>query len=193
MAMSKTKELALTALLAALVVILQFLSLAARAFLPFAISLSLIPIIIGAALIGPKTGGILGLVSALVILYTDAGAFLAVDVKGTIITVILKGVISGVAAGFIYRFSRMGAKRMTSVFYASIVCTLLNTLIFLIGVRLFFWDTVSGWALAAGYEETTVYVFTALVGVNFLIELATTVFLSPTIFRLIKISNSKQY
>ena len=50
-----TRALVLTALLSALVVILQILSLLARmAGIPFAISLALIPIVIGASVSGRK-------------------------------------------------------------------------------------------------------------------------------------------
>ena len=79
-----------TAILTAVVVVLQLLG----SFIhlgPFSISLVLVPIVIGAALYGWIAGAWLGLVFSIVVLLTDAGAFLAVSVPGTIITVVFKG------------------------------------------------------------------------------------------------------
>ena len=73
---------------------------------------------------------------------------------------------------------------LAAVFAAAAVCPVVNTGIFLIGCRVFFWELVSGWA---GGANTVVYMFTGLAGINFLVELGLNLILSPTITRLIKI------
>ena len=88
----QTERLALGALFTALVIILQLIGSAIRLG-PFSISLVLVPIVLGAALCGYKIGGFLGLVfGAAVLISGDAGAFLAVDVFGTVYDNILETV-----------------------------------------------------------------------------------------------------
>ena len=106
--MKKTKQqtelIALGSLFTALVVILQFIGASIR-FGPFSISLVLVPIVLGAAVCGYKIGGFLGLVfGATVLISGDAAAFLAVDVFGTVVTVLLKGAAFGLVAGLTYKW-----------------------------------------------------------------------------------------
>ncbi len=75
--------------------------------------------------------------------------------------------------------------RYLSVIVAAIVCPIVNTGIFLIGCKLFFFETISQWGAAAGFENAASYMFIGLAGVNFLIELGTNLLLSPVIVRLI--------
>ena len=72
------------------------------------ISLVLIPIVIGAATCGPKIGAWLGFVFGIFVLISgDAAAFLSVDIFGTIVTVLLKGTLCGLAAGYVYKLGGM--------------------------------------------------------------------------------------
>lgn len=75
--------------------------------------------------------------------------------------------------------------RYLSVIVAAIVCPIVNTGIFLIGCKLFFFETISQWGADAGFENAASYMFIGLAGVNFLIELGTNLLLSPVIVRLI--------
>ena len=76
---SMIRNLVLTGILAAIVVVLQIFSGYIR-FGPFSITLALVPIIVGGALCGPLSGAFLGLVFGTVVLINDAGAFLAINV-----------------------------------------------------------------------------------------------------------------
>ena len=178
-----TKTLVLGALLTALVIILQFMG----AFIklgPFSISLVLVPIVIGAATCGVAMGAWLGLVFGIVVLISgDAGAFLAVNVPGTLITVILKGVACGYFAGLTYRLLKK-VNRYLAVATAAIVCPVVNTGIFLLGCLTFFMPIVTQWA---GGENVAKYMIVGLVGFNFLFELGTNIILSPVIVRLLNI------
>ena len=182
-----TKTLALCSILTAIVVILQFMG-AFLHFGPFSVSLVLIPIVIGAALCGPAAGAWLGFAfSVVVFLSGDAGAFLALSVPGTLITVLLKGTLCGLAAGLIYKLLEKH-NRYLAVTVAAIVCPIVNTGIFLLGCRLFFWDTIISWGQAEGFNDVAKYVIFVLVGGNFLFELGLNVFLSPIITRILKTS-----
>ncbi len=179
-----TKNLVMYAILTAIVILLQSLGSFIH-FGPFSITLVLIPIVIGAAFCGPKAGAWLGLVFAAVVLFSgDAGAFLAVNVPGTLITVIAKGILAGLSAGLVYKaVSRFNT--YAAVAAAAIICPVVNTGVFLIGCFLFFMETITTWA--GGSDSIATYIIFVLVGGNFLFEVAANVILSPIIVRLLKI------
>lgn len=181
----RTQQLALGAILTALVAVLQFLGAFIR-FGTFSVSLVLIPIVIGAALCGWKVGAWLGLVFGVTVLLSgDASLFLAVSVPGTVGTVLIKGIACGAAAGAVYKlFERRG--RYLAVVLSAIVCPVVNTGVFLIGCAIFFMDTLGGWSQALGFGTDVVrYILFGLVGGNFLLELGTDILLSPIIVRII--------
>lgn len=185
----------LGAILTALVFILQYMGSFVRLG-PFSISLVLIPIVIGAATCGKGIGAWLGLVFGLAVLISgDAAAFLAVNVPGTIITVLAKGILCGLVAGIAYeaalsicnKFSPSNG-RYYAVIASAIACPVVNTGVFLIGCLLFFMETVTEWA---GGGNVAQYMIVVLVGVNFIVELITNILLSPIVTRLINIRNNQ--
>ena len=171
-------------LLTAIVVVLQAMAISIR-FGVFAITLTLVPIIVGAALYGWKAGAWLGFVFGVVVLMTDAGAFLAVNVPGTIVTCILKGTLAGLCAGVVYRLISK-KNRIAAVVTAGVVSPVVNTGIFLLGCVLFFMDTIKEWAAGAGFENVGTYMVTAFVGLNFVVELAINLVLSSAIVAIIE-------
>ncbi len=182
------KQVAGIGLLTAIVIVLQFMGSFIHVGV-FSISLVLIPIVVGASVYRSKAGAWLGLVFGLVVLASgDAGAFLAINVPGTIITVLLKGALAGLGAGAIYTaVSRMTENKTIPVVAAAVACPVINTGIFLIGCRLFFYETIAAWGAAAGFESIGAYFIFGLVGMNFVVELLINVVLSPIIVRIISI------
>ncbi|MBQ4072417.1 MAG: ECF transporter S component [Clostridia bacterium] len=180
-----TKNIALGAILTALVIVLQLLGQFIK-FGPASISLVLIPIVIGAAICGPAISTWLGLVFGAVVLFTDGMAFMAIHAVGTIITVLVKGALCGLVAGLVYKlFSKKNV--YLAVILSAIACPIVNTGVFLLGCYLFFFDTIKEWGLSAGFTNVGEYMILGLVGINFLLELAVNVVLSPIIVRLINI------
>ena len=213
----KTKKIVGIGLFTAIVLVLQFLGGSIR-FGMFSISLVLVPIVVGAAVYGWQAGAWLGFTFGVAVLLSgDAAAFLAVDVIGTILTVLVKGTAAGLCTGLLYKamygllgkYSKRQVKLMESQFglgkcceeaaydfisrnnkyiavlVSAIACPVVNTGIFLLGCKLFFMETVTAWGAAAGFANAASYMFIGLAGTNFLIELATNLFLSPVIVRLI--------
>ena len=178
-----TETLVLGAVLTALVIVLQYMGQFIR-FGMFSISLVLLPIVIGAATCGPKVSTWLGFVFGIVVLCTDAAAFFAIDVFGTIVTVLIKGALCGLAAGLTYRLFEK-KNRYLAVIAAAIVCPIVNTGIFLLGCVMFFFETIAGWGLSFGFDSTLEYMILGLVGGNFLFEMATNIVLSPAIVRIL--------
>lgn len=183
---SKIKNMVGVGLFTAIIVVLQFLGGGIR-FGMFSISLVLVPIVVGAALYGWKSGACLGFAfGAAVLLSGDAAAFLAIDPIATVLVVLVKGMACGLMAGIVYHLLAK-VNRTLAVFAAAIICPIVNTGVFLLGCQLFFLDTVAEWGAAMGYENAAAYMFLGLAGVNFLIELCVNIVLAPVIVRLINI------
>ena len=192
-----TETLTMGAVLTALVVVLQFAAIGVKMimpFLPFTFSLVLIPIVIGAAKCGSYMGGWLGLVFGVVVLLSgDASAFLVINSVGTILTVLAKGFLCGLASGYAYRLIEKKQKTV-AVYTAAAVCPIVNTGVFFLGCVLFFMDTVAEWAMAFGFgDNVALYMFVGLAGTNFLIELAINVLLSPIVIRALGMKKESKF
>ena len=182
---NQIRTLTLGAILTAMVIVLQMLGQFIR-FGPFSISLVLVPIVIGAAMCGPKISTWLGFIFGVAVLMTDAAAFLAISVPGTVITVLLKGMAAGLAAGLICKALEK-KNRTLAVILAAIVCPLVNTGIFLLGCVVFFLDTVTQWGVGAGFDNVGAYLIFGMVGINFLVEMGINIFLSPVVVKLLNV------
>ena len=184
----ETRKLVLGALMAALVVILQYMGSFVR-FGPFSISLVLIPIVIGAITCGKEIGAFLGLIFGIMVFVTgDAALFLAVNAPGTIITVILKGVLCGYLTGLFYELIlKVSKKKYLSAVISAVICPVVNTGVFLTGCYFFFLETVTEWGIAAGFGSNVgAYMIFGLVGANFLVELGFNVIFAPAIVHILK-------
>lgn len=187
----KTRRLTGVAIFTALVVVLQLLGSFIK-FGPFSVSLTLIPIVVGAALYGPAAGAWLGFVFGVVVLLSgDAAPFLAVSVAGTIFTVLVKGALAGFLAGVVYSLLKK-TNIWAAALCAALICPVVNTGVFLLGCKLFFMDTIAAWGAALGFESTTKYMIFGLVGGNFLFEVLFNVILSPVIVRLLRIADKDE-
>lgn len=187
----QTEKLVLVSLLTALVAVLSYLGGFIKIGGLASISLTLIPVVLGAALCGPFVGGWLGAVSGAVFFMTaDAAFWFGLSIPGTIITVLVKGTMAGLLAGLAYkaleRFNRYAA-----VFVGAIVAPVVNTGIFLIGCLIFFLDTVNAGAAAEGMSVGG-YLIIFFVGLNFVFELLVNILLSPAILRIINIKKKNK-
>lgn len=180
---AQTQKWVMCAILTAIVIVLQLLCTFVRVG-PFSITLALMPMIIGAALYGPLVGGWLGFVFGVVVLLVDASAFLAVDVLGTVVTVLAKGFLAGFVAGWVYKALEK-LNTYVAVAVAAVVSPLVNTGIFFLGCQLFFMPTIASWA---GQGETAMhFLIYGMIGFNFITEMITNAVLCPTVIRLLKI------
>ena len=172
-------------LFTAIVVVLQIAGVAIKLGM-FSITLTLAPIIIGAALYGIGAGAWLGLAFGVAVLISgDAAAFLALNPVATVFVVLLKGALAGLAAGAVYKAIEEKSK-LGAVITAGVVAPVVNTGIFVAGCFLFFMPIINEWATAAGAENAGMFVLTGVVGLNFVVELAVNLVLSSVIVRIIK-------
>ena len=189
----RTKRMVVLSLLSAIIVVLQIICTFIK-FGPFSITLALAPIIIGAAIYGPRAGGFLGFVFSLVVIVTgllgwDGGTVLylmSINWLATVLIVLIKGTAAGFAAGAVYNLLAKKSK-LGAVITAGVVCPVVNTGLFIIGMSLCFLSVLESWA---GGEALVYYIIFGLTGINFLVELAVNMVLSSGIVRIIKAGKS---
>lgn len=183
-----TRKMAGLAIFTAIIVVLQVLCTFIR-FGPFSITLALAPIIIGTAMYGKGAGAYLGGVFGAVVLITgllgwDGGTvmlLMGMNPVACILICLLKGIAAGLAAGLCYELIAKKNERV-GVLVSGIVCPIVNTGLFIVGMLVFYFDTISGWA---GGQNLLLYIIVGLTGVNFLVELAVNILLSAGITRII--------
>jgi len=186
-----TRKMVSLSLFSAIIVVLQVLCTFIR-FGPFSITLALAPIIVGGALYGIGAGALLGAVFGAVVLVTglfgwDGGTVLYLMGQNTVATILIclvKGAAAGATAAFIYRVLSK-RNRKIGVTLAGILCPVVNTGLFILGMMAFFFSTLQAWADG---EALIYYIIFGLTGGNFLVELATNLVLSAGLTRIIRAS-----
>ncbi len=193
----RTLRLAQIAMLIALIAVLQILAtvFSKVVALPVSITLTLVPIVVGAVMFGPWVGGILGFSFGAITLILGLTGFdlstvasLEFNVPATIILVLLKGTAAGVVAGAIAIPFKKKEKLYPAVFSAAILAPLTNTAIYLVGMMTVFrsqWAIEEDAAEVGGMFALAIIVI-ALTLVNFVIEMIINVVLAPSAVRIIE-------
>ena len=188
------RKLIYTAMFAAVVVVLQmFVSIPVGMF---TITLTLVPIMLGAILFGPASGAFLGGVFGVVVaiqVVTGAAGLLSTEMflQTPVITVILcvlKGTLAGWASGLIYRAFAKHEKTKLGVIISAVACPIVNTGIFALGLFVFYNALISTWAINNAFANGFTFVMVGCIGLNFLVEFAVNVLLIPVALRMIKIA-----
>ena len=186
----QTKTLVLLSLLTAMVAVLAYFGGFIKIGGLASISLTLIPVVVGATLCGPWAGAWLGGVAGAIFFATpDAAFWFGLSIPGTIITVMVKGILSGLCAGLVYKLLE-NLNRYVAVIVSAIVCPVVNTGIFLLGSLIFFMDTVGAGAETQGLSVGG-YLIIFFVGLNFVFELITNIVASPAIVRILDVAKKK--
>ena len=181
---AKIKRMAGIALLIALVIVLQLLGGMIPPVGGFSISLVLIPIVLGAAVYGPKAGALLGaafgaIVTINCITGAEGGGAMVFQANPLLCVAVVmgKGILAGFAAGLVYRLiSRWNG--YAAMVTAAIICPIVNTGTFVLCMLTFFRDVLAVWATPFG-GDVIVYIFSGLLVFNFIPELIINVLFSP--------------
>lgn len=182
-------------LFSAIIVVLTVLGNFVR-FGPVPITLSLAPIIIGAAVYGSSAGALLGGVFGLVVLLGgifgwDGGTvmlLLGLNPIGCILICIGKGILAGYLSGLAYHAIEKKSP-LAAVVTAGIVCPVVNTGLFILGMLVFYGSTLQSWA---GGQNVIYYAIFGLAGINFVVELLVNLVLSSGITTVIKYASSRR-
>ena len=179
------KNIVYLAILTALLVVLNLLSTVFKVIT--SVNLTLVPIVIGALILGVRGGAILGLISGIMtflfgVFGTDVFTnFLFIDHPIiTFFTCTVKTTACGALSGLVYYLLKNKLKYL-GTFIASAVAPIVNTGIFILGALLMS-DTLTANFIADG---TTVIYFLVVTcaGINFLIELGVNIILAPVIYK----------
>ena len=188
-------------MLVALIFVMQYIgTLASTPLRAVGIEFSfvLIPIVVGAFLLGPVEGAILGLVfgvMTVVLTVTAPGTMTFILFEDSpvlyCLVAIVKAIAAGLCSGLIYKGLDKpfkGKYIYLRTVLASATAPIINTGIFLIGMVCFFSNTIcEKWA---GGQNVFVFLV-ALIWINFLVELGINIILSPAIVRIVDVVGKK--
>lgn len=181
----KIKRMTGIAMLSAIIVILQLISNYVTIG-PVSITLSLIPIVIGAILYGPCAGAFLGIVNGFIVIFAPStlSLFMPFNPWATVILCLLKMGAAGFVSGWIFRGLRKKNFPL-SVILASVSVPLINTGLFALGTMAFFMPLVE--QFAGEGVNVYQYLFLTFIGFNFIIELIVNSALSPALLYVVRI------
>ncbi len=178
---TKTIKMAQMAILIAVVLIMAFTPLGYLKTVGLEISLITIPVAIGAMVIGPLAGAVLGAVFGLTSFYQCFGMsqfgamLLSINPLYTFLVCVPTRILMGYLAGVLFKgFIKADKKNVVCYFLGGLVTAMLNTIFFMGVLVLGFWGTDYIQGLAGG---NGVMLFIILfVGINGVVEwIATTV------------------
>lgn len=176
----KTRQMVQLAILTAIMLIFAFTPIGYLKIGFVEITFMIIPVAIGAIVLGPSGGAILGAVFGITSLVqcfgmSAFGTFLfSVNPAATVFTCIVPRILCGYLSGLLFRvLSRVDRTKILGYFTASFSTAVLNTVFFMLSIILFFWkreaflDQMSGW----GITTASVWKFlVAFVGLNGVVE-----------------------
>ena len=145
------------ALLIAIILIMAFTPIGYIKTFGLEITLIVVPVAVGAVVLGPA-----------------AGAILSINPAGTFVVCFVTRLVMGWLTGLIAQgLKKVKALKGASVFIANLCCPLLNTLLFMTTLILFFYQTEFIQGLAKNMKVANPFAFViAFVGVNGLVEAA---------------------
>ena len=177
------KKFSIISIFTALIIILQLLSTYIN-FGGFPITLTLVPIIVAGAVLGPQIGALMGLVfgtvvSIMVILGLDqSGAIMfASHPIITVLTCVIKGMLAGLIGAFVYKKI---ANKKTAIIISSIITPIINTATLYISLILFF-------------DSSFAAMVAAFMSINFFIELIINVLLAPGLINVINRAKNREH
>lgn len=176
------------AILLALVIVLQAFG-ATINIGPVQLNFTLIPIVLGAMVLGRYEGAILGFACGVVVLIQvimGLVPFYTVIWTGSpviaALTCVLKTTAAGYLAGLLYKVLYRKNKYV-AVFVASATVPIVNTALFIVGC-IGMWGAIS---TMAGGTNMLGFILVSLVTFNFFIELGVNLLVSPALYRVIKV------
>lgn len=158
----------------------------------YGFSLVGIPVVVGAILLGPSAGLILGFTFSFVVMFSaDTQLFIGYNLFYTIIVVFGKGMLAGWISGLLFKaFKNIGRNKGLAYILAAFSFPIINTGVFAIGTMTLFYDILIDLSSSSG-ANAFIFLFTTMIGINFFVEFTINVVLSPVIARICKIGEEK--
>ena len=192
----KISRMVQIAILLAVVIVLQCflgsIKVGATSF-----SVVLVPIVVGAIILGPGAGALLGFAFGLVVLiYGITGQDVFTNLlflEHPVFTAVIclgKGAAAGWGAGMVYRLLSKTSSLWASV-AAAATAPILNTGLFILGGLTMIRDTLEANLASFGADSVVVFLVIGCAGANFLVEFFVNMVLSPGIYRIVTVVKTK--
>lgn len=158
-------------------------------------TLIVVPVAVGAVVLGPLAGAILGFtfgLTSLILSFSSPLGAMMTDINPAfrVITCIVPRVLCGWLAGLVYVAMKKGKKtQKLSVFFGNLACPVLNTILFMSTMMLFYYNTptVQAWASEEGYGSILAVVV-AIVGINGLVEAIACVIIGSALTKALQVA-----
>ena len=180
------RKIVLVGLLTALATVLSYVKIPIVS--TATVTLVLPVVVIGAVLCGPLVGAWLTVIPNLLAL-PEAALFMSYSPVGAVLTMLLKGLLAGFAAGMVYKLLSKNHP-IVAVTCSAAIAPVINSGVFLLGCYIFIWDELV--ALAVGSNVGIGMLLFGLAGMNFIVELILNLVLCPAILRIIDIAIKKK-
>lgn len=183
------------AILTAIVIALQLVCTFIK-FGPFSITLALTPIIVGAAIYGPKCGALLGFVFSAVVYITGLmgydGGFINMMMNysavGTTFICLFKGTAAGAVAGFVFNALQKKSS-VAATMVSSALAPITNTGLFALAMMTIFYGFLAGNAPEG--QSPLGMLFLSWIGINFIVEFLVNIALGTVITRVVDYYNKR--
>ncbi len=186
----EAKRITTLAVLMALVIVLQAFG-GSFSIGIITLNFTLIPIVLGAIVLGAGAGALLGFASGVVVLIqviiAPAGFYWIIWTNSPLITTcicLVKTTVAGFLAGVLFKVIEK-KNSVVAIFVAAGVVPVVNTGLFILGCMAM-WNTV---ALAAEGVNVLRFIIVSLVTFNFFVELAVNLVVAPalhTVYRVVE-------
>ncbi|MDD3394387.1 MAG: ECF transporter S component [Clostridia bacterium] len=188
------KDLTTTGMMIAIILLMSFTPLGYLRTAGLEVSLITIPVAIGAMIIGPKAGLLLGTVFGLTSFYQCFGmspfgaALLGINPFLTFLVCVPTRALVGWFTGMIFKgLEKMDRSKTVCFFIGGLIAALLNTILFMAALILFFWNTDYIQSINASIGNLSVFAFVlTFVGVNGLLEMPATCIVSGVVSKTLK-------
>ena len=157
------------------------------------LNFTLIPLVLGAIVLGPLAGAFLGFIGGVVVLFqvitAPAGVYYIMLTNSPLVTTMIclvKTTVAGFIAGWVFQLLEK-KNRYVAIFLASGLVPIINTGLFVLGC-LCMSNTISLIALSLNASGQNVFVFilVGLVTFNFFFELAINLLVAPSLHTVYK-------
>ena len=167
------KNIAYLAVLLALVIVLQAFSASLQALTVVNLNLALVPIVLGALLLGPLAG-VMGINGFYTVIWSGSPFV-------TTLTCLVKTTVAGLVAGFVYNVIKK-KNGLVATFVASGLVPIVNTVLFILGCL-----CMPATIQSINPEGVNLFVFiiVSIVTWNFFIEFAISLVLAPAVHRVV--------
>lgn len=191
------KNIAYLAILLALVIVLQTFGGTIVIGGVVQLNFTLVPIVLGAILLGPTAGGILGLACGIVVMIQVimglSPFYTVIWTENPVVaalTCVVKTTVAGYVAGWVYRWIAKKSK-IVATFVAAGLVPVLNTGLFILGClcmsnAIVVFGSLNDMQLSG--SDILVFILVGLVTFNFFIEFALNLLLAPVIERVVSVT-----